>query len=864
MKTSKKILSLLLLSAMIFTMIPFAASAANAYWGFDEYDTIDQPGAPEEITSYPTTITKVNNSTYTMTSVMEGVGTISISLIEETWGTFNLGNWKLTTTGGTTHTFVDASTDMEYVHQYYYDNSEVTWSGGNHGGEALESLKFYNGETGAEISLSVGQSATVNILHVIEKTNLLHFPDANNDSINDYTNKNTSYTEDQIYAKLTRKYTFTGPQIKLNVDYLYTKDSYHARNYSCMFPVSKKYSYYCDMIDKDGALIKTIATRPYGDTSIRDYDGPQNPGNEATRAIVYSTDYPNYQFDMRVNTYKDSLNEFKDANYKTSYWDMNKGANKLYFTRFDEGKKTLHEKGKEVHTECIWLFRYVEEGRQPSEPETPISRDKTYTNDKNTGDLTNTFYGAKLTDGVAAESFDASNNSWYFFNGFNGANVSGGKGEVIIDLESEYQLNKVRAHLANNVVGMSISAPKSVVVSASKDNLAYENIASLEIKNGDSDIYWTGADITAEVVARYVKFTFELNGFGAYVNELEVYGKAYEAPEDPNLAAGLDYTISGTNEPVVDPQWNVDYSAKLTDGIYAKDYAFNGGHWFMFSANSPNVSGGKGSATIDFDKICEITKFKLHLINNPGSNVKAPKEINVYTSVNGIDYELAGKMPIDATATTGYWSELLVENISAGSVKFEFILDGGYCPLNEIEIRGIETDEDYVPETGDGGNEDGDTSGGDTSGGDTSGGDTSDGDTSDGETSGGEEHKHDSIDGWQYDDTHHWKECSCGEILDKAEHKLVDGDNARTCEICEYVDEHFSDPEPEFMLGDVNQNSKIDMTDYILLKRNYFGTYDFDEVKTARGDCNQNGQIDMTDYILLKRAYFGTYTLEKK
>ena len=30
------------------------------------------------------------------------------------------------------------------------------------------------------------------------------------------------------------------------------------------------------------------------------------------------------------------------------------------------------------------------------------------------------------------------------------------------------------------------------------------------------------------------------------------------------------------------------------------------------------------------------------------------------------------------------------------------------------------------------------------------------------------------------------------------------------------------------------------------------------------GDINGNGKIDMTDYILLKRAYFGTYDINKK
>ena len=63
--------------------------------------------------------------------------------------------------------------------------------------------------------------------------------------------------------------------------------------------------------------------------------------------------------------------------------------------------------------------------------------------------------------------------------------------------------------------------------------------------------------------------------------------------------------------------------------------------------------------------------------------------------------------------------------------------------------------------------------------------------------------------------------------------------------------------------GDVNKNGKIDMTDYILLKRAYFGTYKFTEIQNLAGDINQNNKIDMTDYILLKRVYFGTYTIKQ-
>lgn len=62
-------------------------------------------------------------------------------------------------------------------------------------------------------------------------------------------------------------------------------------------------------------------------------------------------------------------------------------------------------------------------------------------------------------------------------------------------------------------------------------------------------------------------------------------------------------------------------------------------------------------------------------------------------------------------------------------------------------------------------------------------------------------------------------------------------------------------------LGDINDNGKIDMTDYILLKRAYFGTFPLTEEQSARGDLNNNGKIDMTDYILLKRVYFGTWQI---
>ena len=59
------------------------------------------------------------------------------------------------------------------------------------------------------------------------------------------------------------------------------------------------------------------------------------------------------------------------------------------------------------------------------------------------------------------------------------------------------------------------------------------------------------------------------------------------------------------------------------------------------------------------------------------------------------------------------------------------------------------------------------------------------------------------------------------------------------------------------VLGDVNGNGVLDMTDVMLIKRAYFGSFDLTEEQQKRADFNQNGKIDMLDYILAKRKYFG-------
>lgn len=504
------------------------------YWGFNDYNRTEIAGAPEEIKSFPTTVTKVSDTKYSMACETE-VGTLTITLEERPWGCFNLWSWRLVDKAGKEHVFAAGSTDFEYVHVPITPKGTNVWSGGNHGNEAFLSIDFYNAENGEKLDLKNGDSVTVNSLHVIEKTKLLWFPDDNGDSIGDYNNKNMTYTDDDVYAEMTRKYTFTGPQIKLNVDYKYVKDVKHNRSYTCMFPLSKKYGLWCEMYNNEGKLVNSIETLKVG---AADYSGKHYSKNVATRAILYGYADPRYQFDVRVTTFEDSLAS-GEGDYLTSYWDMNTNTNKLYFTKWTNAKQRLIKAGDEVHTESFWLFKFVPDAKIPEgsalqgskveeiKPEgTLVSNGKSYTV---SGGLGGGFgnYNANLTDGKYTESLTYDNNWFSFYNAAlpqDQINVENGIGYIIIDLEKETELAFVRAHICNGGTA-GINPPNGASVSISSDGVNFTELCTLPIDTADdSAIYWSGAK-TEGKTARYVKFSFKPNGLFVFINELEVYSK---------------------------------------------------------------------------------------------------------------------------------------------------------------------------------------------------------------------------------------------------------------------------------------------------------------------------------------------------
>jgi hypothetical protein len=504
------------------------------YWGFNDYKTTDIVGAPEEITSFPTTIKKVSTTQYSMTSETD-MGTVTVTLEERPWGCFNLWKWSLKTKDGKTFTFAPGGTDFEYVHIPVTPKGTNVWSGGNHGNEAFISLDIYNGETGEKIDLAVGKSVTVNSVHVIEKTKLLWFPDDNGDSIGDYNNKSMTYTDADVYAEMTRKYTFTGPQIKLNVDYKFVKDVTMMRSYTCMMPIDKKYGLWCEMYNEKGEMLKKIETLKVG---AADYSGPSNSGNKACRALVYGYIDARYQIDVRVNTIQDSLDNY-NGDFKTAYWDMNTNQNKLYFTRFSNSVKRNIKAGEEHHTESIWLLKFDPNAKTPEIKEPEYEKPEDF---KCTGTLaslnkpyklsglmqTGGFqYTALLTDGKYVKGLTYDNNWFTFVNGaqYTGdkSNTENGYGYAIIDLGKKIDISGVRAHICNGGTS-GINAPYEAKVFVSDDGVTFKQVATLKIAEDPTAIYWTGANLS-NVSGRYVKFQFKCNGLFCFMNELEVYSK---------------------------------------------------------------------------------------------------------------------------------------------------------------------------------------------------------------------------------------------------------------------------------------------------------------------------------------------------
>ncbi len=115
----------------------------------------------------------------------------------------------------------------------------------------------------------------------------------------------------------------------------------------------------------------------------------------------------------------------------------------------------------------------------------------------------------------------------------------------------------------------------------------------------------------------------------------------------------------------------------------------------------------------------------------------------------------------------------------------------------------------------------------------------------------------------------------CGEILDEAPgHTASDWAQVEdvlirlciycgeTLEVKRVDDENVDTGKTQIGLrGDINQNGKIDASDYFMLKSVIFGKHELNEVTVLLADVNENGTIESSDYFMLKSVCFGKYEL---
>ena len=275
------------------------------------------------------TFEAVNPSLYRMRCTYEGKP-LTLTFDKKSWGTWNIGTFSYNN-----RSIAGGGTDWEYVYRAGKSAGYTPFTGGNHDHESLIDIKFYDDVTGEELDLSVGESANVRTLKIVETTQIL------------YEDTETPW------ADVVRTYYINANKIRLFVDYEILANTYFDISYTCMFPVSKKYGEYIKFNNVDGT-VTNYQTAPFGTKLDVFYRA------DSMKAKIWGPEEPSWTFDVQVFTQNDSCDSFKNS-FRTAYWDMNTSQNKLYFSKFEGGQ--LVEAGTTWNTESEWTF-YIDPTNQ--------------------------------------------------------------------------------------------------------------------------------------------------------------------------------------------------------------------------------------------------------------------------------------------------------------------------------------------------------------------------------------------------------------------------------------------------------------------------------------------------------------------
>ncbi|MCX7745760.1 MAG: hypothetical protein N2645_02565 [Clostridia bacterium] len=293
-----------------------------------------------------------NNSNTSSTIFKNGENSIEIyysltpnshlitKFVRTKWGTWNIEGWYKSNDSKIPsmkqESLASGGTDWEYVFRVKETaNSTYKFSGGNHGLESLESIKFMDADSGKEITLINQKPVKVKTLKIVEKTALFSDPELKHK-----------------YASVERVYLVFPYKILLDTHLNFISDIYMGTSYVCMFPVSKRNGRYVHFKD----IRKTFTTPPYGQT-LTTKIFPNYIGKESTlSAQIWGDSISNLKFNIWIKS-REMVDHFKNE-LKVFYWDVNPFGNKLYFSKYDFRDYKIITSGTNWHNSSGWEISF--------------------------------------------------------------------------------------------------------------------------------------------------------------------------------------------------------------------------------------------------------------------------------------------------------------------------------------------------------------------------------------------------------------------------------------------------------------------------------------------------------------------------
>ncbi len=446
--------------------------------------------------------------------------------------------------------------------------------------------------------------------------------------------------------------------------------------------------------------------------------------------------------------------------------------------------------------------------------------------------------GARLTDGrrgSLAGGTDA-------YSGWNTKTV-----DITVDLGTNVTDHNTYTLYAGKNTEWGISEPASLTVSVSDNGTDFtvvgKALVSEQTASSSTDA-WATHTLTVQADTsdyRYVKFTVDAGSNHIWIDEVSVsldedYAGGTVIP-DESLTYEKAYTASGI---YADGEGNIPYpdedNKSLTDGIFAKNdtnYAdlafvgFNKGTAFY-------ETNGYASILVDLGERCWIDEFTAHhgTDYNLEYGISAPAGISVYVSDDKVSWYKAGDMTVNNSASVNCAKSTLslTESVAGRYIDYRFTGEKNWIMVAEVSaFEGAENPNfDNTP------------------------------------------HECVGIGDWQSDADSHWKNCECGEKCDASAHDDgawevtknaelgVAGEESLKCTVCGYIIDTRA-TEPLYSAGDVDGDGEIAATDYLLVKRYCFNSYELSEDEFRRADLNADELVDSVDYTLIKRLAFGSY-----